>query len=87
MKNGDVLTVKDAVTEMEKHLGSSDYQAYTVRYMKDKLKEYFGDKLTITDLSGRKDVLILQNTASEILYEFYKSKRSEDTEKQKKTDN
>ena len=84
LKNSDVLTVKDAVTEMEKHLQNSDFQAYTVRYMKDKLKEYFGDKLTITDLSGRKDVLILQNTASEILYEFYKSKRSEDTEKQKK---
>lgn len=68
-----------------KHLQKSDYQAYTLRYMKEKLKEHFGDKLTITDLSGRKDILILQNTASEILNEFYKSKISKDTEKQKKS--
>ena len=51
--------------------------------MKKSLKEYFGNKIIITDINGKPNVIAFYSTASAILKQFYQWQRNEDTEKEK----
>jgi hypothetical protein len=62
-----------------------DVEAYSVKYMKQKLMSYFGDELVISNVHGRSDVVTVKATAAKILQQFKDSPQTddEDTEKRK----
>ena len=45
----------------------SDVEGYTLKYLKIKLKEHYGQKITITSISGKSTVISLRDVAHKIL--------------------
>ncbi|CAC5406040.1 unnamed protein product [Mytilus coruscus] len=76
------ITVTDLVKKMSKHCRIDD--AYGVQHMKNKLQEHFGDKIIISEINGKQNVVTFRNTVRSILHEFYEqtnTNRSIDEEK------
>ena len=65
------ITVGDLVEKMEEYLNNTDSEAYGWSYMKTKLLEHFGDKIIITDINGKPNVVTFRTTATAILQEFH----------------
>ncbi|CAC5372588.1 unnamed protein product [Mytilus coruscus] len=67
---------------MSKHCGVDD--AYGVQHMKNTLKDHFGDKIIISEIKGKQNVVTFRNTVCSILHEYYEqtnTNRSLDEEK------
>ena len=65
------ITVGDLVEKMEEYLNNTDSEAYGRSHMKTKLLDHFGDKIIITDINGRPNVVTFRTTATAILQEFH----------------
>ena len=79
-------TVLDLMDQMKQHLsesGLTDIEPYSGPYMKKRLKEYFGDRIIITDINSKPNVVTFFSTASATLQQFYHKQRNEDPEKEK----
>ena len=77
------VTVGGLVTKMEEFLDEHT-SAYSAKYMKTKLKEYFGDRIIIAEINGKADVVTFRTTASTILQEYHKQRKDGlDTESEK----
>ena len=78
------LTLKDLVTMMEDLLSDSDSEAYSSKYLKTKLEEYFKDEIIITSCDGKVNVITFRQKASSVLYDFFmENKNQNNTEDQK----
>ena len=64
------ITVSDLVEKMHQMCGE---KAYGVSYTKQRLKEYFGDSVIITDINGKIDVVTLRRTAACMTFMHRKS--------------
>ncbi|CAC5372506.1 unnamed protein product [Mytilus coruscus] len=76
------ITVTDLVKKMSELCGIDD--AYGVQPMKNKLQEHFGDRIIISEINGKQNVVTFRNTVWSILHEFYEqtnTNRSIDEEK------
>ena len=51
--------------------------------MCSKLKEHFGDRLVITHINGKSNVVTFRNTAAAILQDFYNSQQKTDLSSKK----
>ena len=73
-------TISDLIEKMKQYLmdSGSDCTPYRFTYMKDKLKEHFGDELVITEISGKSSIVTLKTTAASILHNFYCHSKLED---------
>ena len=69
------LTITDLIGKMQDCLKS----AYSQVYMKNKLKEEFGDDILITQMNGKPDVVTFRSTASSIIFKFYNEQRKNDS--------
>ena len=67
---------------MKEYLSDTESEAYGRLYMKTKLLEYFGDKIIITDINGKPNVVTFRNTATAILQEFHKNQDDVDIKEQ-----
>lgn len=65
------ITVGDLVEKMEEYSNNTESEAYGRSHTKTKLLEYFGDKIIITDVNGKPNVVTLKTTATAILQEFH----------------
>lgn len=70
------VTVKDLVDKLGE---CCEQQPYSVRFMKEKLKEHFGDNIVITCINGKADVVTINSTASTILRSFYEDSKGSDS--------
>ena len=78
------MTIPQLVQKMQDFLGASDSEAYSTKYMKSKLEEYFKDDIVITSKAGTADIVTIKDKASIILQDFFKeSKESLSTEEKK----
>ncbi|KAL8583039.1 hypothetical protein ACOMHN_051203 [Nucella lapillus] len=68
------VTIPDLV-KMQQDLLGSGKAAYSVRYMKQKLTERFGDALVVGTVIGRADVVSLKHTVTEILHDLHKKQK------------
>ena len=59
------ITVTDLVKKMSEHCG--DDEAYGVQHMKNKLKEHFGDKIIISEINGKQNVVTFRKTVCSVL--------------------
>ena len=58
-------------------------EAFCPKYMRQKLEQYFGDQILITDSIGRPSVVTLRETAASILYEFQQRPKDQDSDSEK----
>ena len=56
---------------MEEYLNDTESEAYGRLHMKTKLLEYFGDRIIITDINGKANVVTFRTMATAILQEFH----------------
>lgn len=73
------LTTSDLIEKMRGCLEVSGCQAYSQTYMKQKLKEEFGDEIIITQLNGKPDVVTFRGNVSAIMFNFYKEEKMQDS--------
>ena len=64
-------TIHDIIHKMKEFLVDTDCEPYGFTYMKEQLQKYFGDKITITDIKGRSNVVTFRDTAFAIIQELY----------------
>ena len=64
-------TVHDLIDKMKECLIDSSSEPYHFTYMKDQLKQHFGDAIVITEKNGKANVVTIRSNASKILQEFY----------------
>ena len=81
--NGDEeqVTITCLVNKMGEFL--SGQEAYSVKYMKQKLQEYYGNKILITEKVGVPNVLTFLPTAETILNNFYNENKRESIDDEK----
>ena len=73
----DLLTVEDLCEKTREFLDGSE--PYCQKHMKTKLKEVFGPEIIITLQHGRKSVIMFQQRAEDILSEFWKARKTDQT--------
>ena len=79
-------TITGLIDLMKDKLMESNHpeiEPYSFPHMKTRLKEYFGNKIIITDINGKPNVITFYSTASATLQQFYQQQRTEDTEREK----
>ena len=62
--DGEQMTISDLISKMEVILDGSEYSAYSRVHMCSKLKGHFGDRLVITHINGKSNVVTFRNTAA-----------------------
>ena len=77
------FTVNDLCDKMNDFLKSSDDEAYSAVYMKDKLNDHFGDKVVMTTIKSKANIVTLRKTAASIINEFYCTPKQTDFEAEK----
>lgn len=65
------ISVSDLVSKMNEYLLDSGDDAYCDQYLKQKLLEYFGDQIVVTEINGKANVVTFRKTANNILHEFH----------------
>ena len=60
------ITVGDLVEKMKEYLNDTESEAYGRSHMKTELLEYFGDKIIITDINGKPNVVTFKTTATRV---------------------
>ncbi len=71
------------VPNLKSILDGSEYSAYSRVHMFSKLKEHFGDRLVITHINGKSNVVTFRNTVVAILQDFYNSQQKPDLSSEK----
>ncbi|WAR17805.1 hypothetical protein MAR_032399 [Mya arenaria] len=80
--DNEQITMTDLAAKMKETCGD---EAFGTVHLKQKLREYFGDSIIITDLSGKRNVVTLRHTASSILHDFYKQQDNNGSEEKKRS--
>ena len=68
---------------MQDKLVENNHPKNSFPHMKKRLKEYFDNKIIITDINAKPNMIAFYSTASATLQQFYQQQRNEDTEKEK----
>ena len=77
------ITISDLIVKMEEYLVNTDFEPYSFPYMKKRLLEHFKERIIITELDGKANVVTFRSTASHILHQFYDSPKNDDSEAEK----
>ena len=77
------ITFDDLCLKMEEYLEHCENWAYGHTHMKEKLKEHFGDRIVVTNVNGRPNVVTFKTTADAILQEFHAQSFGKDQEEEK----
>ena len=77
------ITINDLIVKMEEYLVNTDFEPYSFPYMKKRLLEHFKERIIITELDGKANVVTFRSTASHILHQFYDSPKNDDSEAEK----
>lgn len=76
----ELTSLQDLHEEMVKGAGNSDI--YTKKWLKEKLKEKYGDDLFFAEMSGRSNVIVFTNNVGKILNNKWYEKRNDDLQKE-----
>ena len=74
------LTVADLAKKMEECLEGTGYKAYSIKYLKEKLKEHYGNQIIITEINGKPNVVTFRSNVDTLLFDFYKEQRLQDSQ-------
>ena len=73
----------DLIAKMKDYLEDTDIEPFSFKHMKKRLIDHFKDRIIITELAGKSNVVTFRSTASVILHQFYESPKNEDSESEK----
>ena len=73
------MTVGTVVLKMEEFCPDT----YSVKYVKTKLEEHFGNEVLITNVHGKADVVTFKTTAAAVLNKFYQAPNETNAEAEK----
>ena len=74
------IRVNDLMNKMIEHLKDTSCTAYSFPYMMTKLKENFGDRIVITQINGKSNIVTFCSSAKVVLQSFYEQRKEEHTE-------
>lgn len=77
------ITINDLIQKMNDYLKGTDSEAYGFTHMKEQIKKEFGQKIVITEVGGKSNVVTLWSTASTILHDFYSHPKHESPDLEK----
>ena len=77
------ITIGDLIHKMTEYLSDTDHEAYGFTYMKQQIKKRFGDKVVITEINGKPNVVTFRSTAAAILQEFHSHSKNESQDDEK----
>ena len=81
--NEDEIITIQMLWEKMKEYTMVDDEPYSRRYMKQKLKDHYGDDVIFTEDTGKETLVTLQNKVGLIIDNFYKSARSSSPDNEK----
>lgn len=78
-------SVNDLKSKMQEILlqKGSKMEAYSEKYLKEKLLQYFKNEIIITNMKGKKNVVTFRTSAERILYQFAKKETESEEEKKR----
>ena len=76
------VTIADLIDKMSEFLGDGDSKPYSFKHMKMEIMKHFGDRVIITEINGKQNVVTFHTTAARILHDFH-SKKSQNTKNEK----
>lgn len=65
------VTIIDLIQKMTEYLEDTDIEPYSFPHMKCELKKHFKDKIIITEINGKQNVVTFHTTASTILHNLH----------------
>jgi len=65
------VTINDLISKMKEYLQDTDIEPYSFPHMKSELKKHFSDRIIITEINGKQNVVTFHTTASNILHNFH----------------
>ncbi len=68
---------------MLNYLKDSSSEAFTSKWLKNRLIEHFKGEIVFTEINGKQNVVTFRSKAKKILHDFYKSTKSDDKETEK----
>jgi hypothetical protein len=79
------ITIDHLVDLMEQKLENTANEAYSCIHMKKRLKEHFGERIIMTEINGKPNVVTFRTTARVVLHEYHKQQQQqEETTTEKK---
>ena len=78
-KSAEAVPIGKLVEMMGDILGDRD-QAYSIRYMKIRLQQHFGESIVISEIAGKADVVYHRKTVSQILLDFHQNQQNASNE-------
>ena len=76
------ISVADLVEKMNEYLQDTTCKAYSSYHMKLKLQKHFGEKIVITELNGKSNVVTFRSTAQSLLHSFYEQQKSDNSQQE-----
>ena len=78
----ETLSIQDLRDKMQEFLEGTDMEPYGFTHMKNETQQHFNEKVIITDMQGKENIVTLHATASQIIGNFHQeSKQDRDEEK------
>ncbi len=68
---------------MTDYLSDTDSEPYGFTYMKEQIQKQFSDKIIITEIDGRTNVVTMWSTAASILQDFHSHSKKESSQVEK----
>ena len=78
------LTINDLVMLMDEQLKNNPHEAFSSKWMKDRLMEQLQNDIVISEINGISVIVTLRKKASHVLREFYDQQKSSDIEEEKR---
>ena len=78
--HNEQITVGELVSKMKEICGE---ESYSMKFMKKRVMEHFGDDVIITEINGRPNVVTFRSTAASILHKLYELPKQQDAESEK----
>lgn len=83
-KDDEQISLTALIGVMDNFLKDTEEEAYSKKFMKERLQEHFGDRIHITSVQGISTVVTLRETAEKILHNYYGHPKEINTDLQKR---
>ena len=71
-------TINDLIDKITDYLDGTDFEPYSFSYKKKRLIDQFRDRIIITKLDSKSNVVTFRSTSDNILHQFNVSQKQED---------
>ena len=71
-------TINDLIDKITDYLDGTDFEQYSFSYKKKRLIDQFRDRIIITKLDSKSNVVTFRSTSDNILHQFNVSHKQED---------